>query len=170
MLTAKVFRLGSTRNIIQMVKPNNKTPHPYDKRLPLNPLDFGTDKVGGGNKEIIKEVQQMYAPEYPIRSNKDQLPKLLQNEHTPEHFRTRLEKKQYIPKHMRESEQTYETPIVKEMVPEFIVPDLSSFSLKPYVSYKVESVQQCEIDDKYLFNACYSDEIKLYLKNNPIKC
>ncbi|XP_044124394.1 39S ribosomal protein L41-A, mitochondrial-like [Bufo gargarizans] len=40
---------------------------------------------------------------------------------------------------------------VKEMVPEFIVPDLSGFKLRPYVSYKVPAVTEEKMTAKKLF-------------------
>ncbi|KAI0222235.1 hypothetical protein LSAT2_026520 [Lamellibrachia satsuma] len=48
---------------------------------------------------------------------------------------------------------------VPEMVPEFIVPDLTHFKLKPYVSYKVTDVTQTEFTAKDLFDAIYGQEL-----------
>lgn len=48
---------------------------------------------------------------------------------------------------------------VKEMEPELIVPDLTGFPLKPYVSYKTEEVVQPELTAKTLFNLVYADDI-----------
>lgn len=46
--------------------------------------------------------------------------------------------------------------LVKEMIPEFVVPDLTDFKLKPYVSYKVKEVKQSPLSSEDLFNACYA--------------
>ncbi|ESP00217.1 hypothetical protein LOTGIDRAFT_173377 [Lottia gigantea] len=50
--------------------------------------------------------------------------------------------------------------IIPEMVPEFIVPDLTDFKLKPYISYRSESVKQDKITAKKLFHLCYADKVK----------
>jgi hypothetical protein len=44
---------------------------------------------------------------------------------------------------------TEEFVIVKEMVPEMIVPDLSKFALKPYVSHKAD----IEIEKRFVFGS-----------------
>jgi large subunit ribosomal protein L41 len=48
---------------------------------------------------------------------------------------------------------------VKEMEPQLMVPDLTGFALKPYVSYRSADVQQSEFTAKALFNRTYADEI-----------
>lgn len=48
---------------------------------------------------------------------------------------------------------------VPEMVPEIIVPDLTNFNLKPYVSYKAADVIQSEFTPEQLFDAVYSKKI-----------
>lgn len=48
---------------------------------------------------------------------------------------------------------------VPEMIPELIVPDLSNFKLKPYVSYRVNDIDQPEFDAKYLFDVVYKKKI-----------
>ena len=48
---------------------------------------------------------------------------------------------------------------VKEMEPELIVPDLTGFKLKPYVSYRTQEVTQSELTAKHLFNLVYADDI-----------
>ncbi|XP_041373162.1 39S ribosomal protein L41, mitochondrial-like [Gigantopelta aegis] len=49
---------------------------------------------------------------------------------------------------------------VKEMIPEFVVPDLTNFQLKPYVSYKVPEIHQTRFTARDLFNACYAEEVR----------
>ncbi|XP_047363048.1 39S ribosomal protein L41, mitochondrial [Vespa velutina] len=49
---------------------------------------------------------------------------------------------------------------VPEMVPELIVPSLEGFTLKPYVSYKVENISQGEYTAKDLFNEIYAKKIE----------
>lgn len=44
---------------------------------------------------------------------------------------------------------------IKEMEPELIVPDLTDFKLKPYVSYRTSDIQQSEFTAKALFNIVY---------------
>ncbi|CAK9303273.1 unnamed protein product [Gordionus sp. m RMFG-2023] len=48
--------------------------------------------------------------------------------------------------------------IYKEAIPELVVPDLTNFKLKPYVSYRVRDVVQKEITPRDLFDACYAKE------------
>ncbi|PVD26918.1 hypothetical protein C0Q70_12066 [Pomacea canaliculata] len=49
---------------------------------------------------------------------------------------------------------------VPEMIPEFIVPDLTDFKLKPYVSYKVPEVHQSKMTARDLFQATYGAELE----------
>lgn len=55
-----------------------------------------------------------------------------------------------------ENENMVEVP---EMIPDIIVPDLTNFDLKPYVSYRVNEFSQSEFTAEDLFNAVYSDKI-----------
>ena len=55
---------------------------------------------------------------------------------------------------------------VKEMEPELIVPDLTGFKLKPYVSYRTQEVTQSPLTAKHLFNLVYADDIVKKFKNN----
>lgn len=48
---------------------------------------------------------------------------------------------------------------VPEMIPELIVPDLTDFQLKPYVSYRAADITQSEFTAEDLFNAVYSNKI-----------
>lgn len=48
---------------------------------------------------------------------------------------------------------------IPEKIPEIIVPDLTGFQLKPYVSYKAPEVTQSEFTSMDLFNAIYSEKI-----------
>ncbi|PSN42105.1 39S ribosomal protein L41 [Blattella germanica] len=48
---------------------------------------------------------------------------------------------------------------IPEMVPELVVPDLTDFKLKPYVSYRVADVVQSTFTPKDLFDAVYSEKI-----------
>nr|CAD7586989.1 unnamed protein product [Timema genevievae] len=65
---------------------------------------------------------------------------------------------------------------VQEMIPELIVPDLTNFKLKPYVSYKAPDVVQSEFTAQDLFNVVYSKKIaedfkqgKLDQDGNPLE-
>lgn len=49
---------------------------------------------------------------------------------------------------------------VPEMVPELIVPSLEGFTLKPYVSYKVEKFTQPSFTAQDLFDAVYAKKIE----------
>lgn len=48
---------------------------------------------------------------------------------------------------------------VPEKIPDLIVPDLTGFNLKPYVSYKTADVTQSEFTAQNLFDAVYSKKI-----------
>lgn len=48
---------------------------------------------------------------------------------------------------------------IPEMIPELIVPDLTGFKLKPYVSYRTADLNQTEFTADDLFNAIYSNKI-----------
>ena len=48
---------------------------------------------------------------------------------------------------------------IPEMIPELIVPDLTDFHLKPYVSYATKEVYQEELTSKDLFNVIYAKKI-----------
>nr|CAD7455131.1 unnamed protein product [Timema tahoe] len=65
---------------------------------------------------------------------------------------------------------------VQEMIPELIVPDLTNFKLKPYVSYKAPDVVQSEFTAQDLFNVVYSKKFaedfkqgKLDQDGNPLE-
>lgn len=56
---------------------------------------------------------------------------------------------------------------VREMEPELIVPlDFENSSLKPYVSYRAEEINQSEFSADQLFAATYGQEIMKKAKNN----
>lgn len=57
---------------------------------------------------------------------------------------------------------------VPEMIPELIVPDLTGFKLKPYVSYRTPDVVQSEFTPKDLFNAVYSEKVVNDFKNGKL--
>lgn len=57
---------------------------------------------------------------------------------------------------------------VPEKIPQIIVPDLTGFELKPYVSYKAPNVVQSQFTSKDLFNAVYADKIIDDFKNNRL--
>lgn len=58
---------------------------------------------------------------------------------------------------------------VKEMEPELVVPDLTDFKLKPYVSYKTEEVDTPPFTAKTLFDAVYAPEIRKQFENNQLE-
>ena len=58
---------------------------------------------------------------------------------------------------------------VKEMEPEIIVPDLTGFQLKPYVSYRTEDVQTKPFTAKELFDKTYASEVERAFKENRIE-
>ncbi|XP_026481010.1 39S ribosomal protein L41, mitochondrial [Ctenocephalides felis] len=65
---------------------------------------------------------------------------------------------------------------IPELIPELIVPDLTDFKLKPYVSYKTPEVYQTKFTSKDLFDAVYSKKIiedfkagKLDENGNPLE-
>ncbi|XP_013384470.1 uncharacterized protein LOC106154615 [Lingula anatina] len=49
---------------------------------------------------------------------------------------------------------------LQDSVPEFIVPDLKGFPLKPYVSYRVKDIHQEPLTAKNLFDACVRPDIE----------
>lgn len=48
---------------------------------------------------------------------------------------------------------------VTEKIPQLIVPDLTDFELKPYVSYRTPNIVQSEFTTEDLFNAVYATKI-----------
>lgn len=94
--------------------------------------------------------------------------------HTPKEF---LRKEYDYPLHQDLLKQRYpgywinqKFHYVKEMEPELIVPDLTDFKLKPYVSYRTKDIEQTELTAKALFNMTYADDIyKKYLNREEIK-
>lgn len=57
---------------------------------------------------------------------------------------------------------------VPEMVPELIVPSLEGFTLKPYVSYKVQDITEPEFTAQDLFDVVYSKKIKEDFANGQL--
>ncbi|KAK3605215.1 hypothetical protein CHS0354_038652 [Potamilus streckersoni] len=58
---------------------------------------------------------------------------------------------------------------VKEMQPEFVVPDLTDFKLKPYVSYKATPITEPKLTARRLFNSCYAQQVEADLKEGKLK-
>ncbi|XP_007945177.1 39S ribosomal protein L41, mitochondrial [Orycteropus afer afer] len=54
--------------------------------------------------------------------------------------------------------------VIKEMVPELVVPDLSGFRLKPYVSYRVPAGAETPLTAKQLFLQVVAPAIEQDLK------
>lgn len=54
--------------------------------------------------------------------------------------------------------------IVPEMIPELIVPDLTDFKLKPYVSYRAPDTEEPPFTAKDLFYGVYADKIEADFK------
>lgn len=82
------------------------------------------------------------------------------NRKKPKHEQTQ----KLIAKHLVQpngviNKKTGKFVLIKEMIPEFIVPDLTDCDLKPYVSYKVPDVSQAPLTAKDLFDACYAKKI-----------
>ncbi|XP_012229812.1 large ribosomal subunit protein mL41 [Linepithema humile] len=57
---------------------------------------------------------------------------------------------------------------VPEMVPELIVPSLEGFTLKPYVSYRVEKFTQPEFTAQDLFDIVYAKKIEEDFANGQL--
>ncbi|ODM93895.1 39S ribosomal protein L41, mitochondrial [Orchesella cincta] len=57
---------------------------------------------------------------------------------------------------------------VPEMIPDIIVPDLTDFKLKPYVSYKTADIYQTEFTPENLFESVYKNKIVRDFKNNKL--
>lgn len=57
---------------------------------------------------------------------------------------------------------------IPEMIPELIVPKLDGFKLKPYVTYKVQTVVNEEFTAEDLFYAVYSKKIQDDLKKGKL--
>ncbi|RUS80764.1 hypothetical protein EGW08_011487 [Elysia chlorotica] len=58
---------------------------------------------------------------------------------------------------------------VPEMVPEFVVPDLTGFELKPYVSYRAKEITQGPITPKDVFNSVYAETVEDDYRRGTIK-
>ncbi|CAF4249723.1 unnamed protein product [Rotaria sordida] len=68
--------------------------------------------------------------------------------------------------------QTGKFVYIEEMEPELVVPDLTDFKLKPYVSYDVTEIKQDQFLARDLFNATYAKSIADQFKRgeiNPIE-
>lgn len=57
---------------------------------------------------------------------------------------------------------------VKEMEPELVVPDLTGFELKPYVSYRTEDVNTKPFTAKDLFDEVYAGKVETAFKENNV--
>ncbi|XP_044730301.1 39S ribosomal protein L41, mitochondrial [Chrysoperla carnea] len=57
---------------------------------------------------------------------------------------------------------------IPEMIPQLIVPDLTDFKLKPYVSYKTADVTQSAFTSEDLFNVVYAPKIKEDFEKNKL--
>ena len=51
------------------------------------------------------------------------------------------------------------------MIPEFVVPDLEEFKLRPYVSYRTPKGTEPPLTAESLFAEVVAPQIKLYPKN-----
>ncbi|GFR72645.1 39S ribosomal protein L41, mitochondrial [Elysia marginata] len=58
---------------------------------------------------------------------------------------------------------------VPEMVPEFVVPDLTGFELKPYVSYRAKEITQGPLTPKDIFNSVYAETVEGEYRSGSIK-
>ncbi|CAF0919932.1 unnamed protein product [Adineta ricciae] len=65
--------------------------------------------------------------------------------------------------------QTGKFVYVDDMEPELVVPDLTDFKLKPYVSYNVTEITQGQFLARDLFNATYAKSIADEFKSGQIK-
>lgn len=54
-------------------------------------------------------------------------------------------------------------------IPQLVVPDLTGFKLKPYVSYKTPEVTQTAFTSRDLFNAIYAQKIIEDFKNDKLQ-
>ncbi|KAG8184663.1 hypothetical protein JTE90_012148 [Oedothorax gibbosus] len=65
---------------------------------------------------------------------------------------------------------------VPEMIPELVVPDLTGFTLKPYVSYRAADIEQEKFTPEHLYHATYAKKLtkdfkegKLDADGNPLE-
>lgn len=58
---------------------------------------------------------------------------------------------------------------VKEMEPEIIVPDLTDFELKPYVSYRTEDIDTEPHSAKEIFDYVYADKVEDAYKEHKLE-
>ncbi|KAJ1522789.1 hypothetical protein ONE63_001945 [Megalurothrips usitatus] len=58
--------------------------------------------------------------------------------------------------------------VVPEMVPEIIVPDLTGFPLKPYVSYRVPDKEEPQFTARDLFYCVYADKMEADFKEGKL--
>lgn len=78
--------------------------------------------------------------------------------------------KEYLRKHLELCDHRGQRPyfiskneervVIPEMIPELIVPDLTDFTLKPYVSYRAPDVVQEKFTAQDLFYCVYADKIR----------
>nr|SVE93376.1 EOG090X0IZW [Moina brachiata] len=57
---------------------------------------------------------------------------------------------------------------VPQMIPELVVPDLTGFKLKPYVSYRAEEIEQPPMTPEELFGAVYVRKITEDFKSGKL--
>ncbi|CAG5131256.1 unnamed protein product [Candidula unifasciata] len=58
---------------------------------------------------------------------------------------------------------------IPEMVPEFVVPDLTGFELKAYVSYKAKEINQSALTPHDIFNAVYARDVEDDLREGKLE-
>ncbi|XP_018579481.1 39S ribosomal protein L41, mitochondrial [Anoplophora glabripennis] len=58
--------------------------------------------------------------------------------------------------------------LIPEKIPELVVPDLTDFKLKPYVSYRAPDVVQSQFTAEDLFNVVYAPKILKDFENGKL--
>ena len=77
------------------------------------------------------------------------------------------------PMHFGELDEEIEVNGIKQptrdRVPEIIVPDITDFKLKPYVTYRAENVYEAPLESKDLFDVFYAPQIQAESQNIPLE-
>ncbi|XP_059154207.1 uncharacterized protein LOC131939742 [Physella acuta] len=120
-----------------------KTGKPWDERFPVRKEDVTPDKKGGSRKMAQVLPENIVAP-------------------TGVYHRAG---KGWEPLHRVTKKYIH----VPEMVPEFVVPDLTGFELKPYVSYKAREITQLPLTPQDIFKNVYAEEIKSSFEKGELK-
>lgn len=122
--------------------------------------------LDAAHHSIIAASTRSISTTTPVSGKKNFRKFLLYNKRGPRIFKAqqRLKPDPELPidkRGVRDSGFSYNGAFVEvpQMIPQLVVPNLASFKLKPYVSYKMPEVLQSEFTSQDMFDAVYSKKI-----------